>query len=50
MILQNRQPLSTPLAGRMRVPVGCTATASIRNDSGMVEIPPVPEALRTFVF
>jgi predicted dehydrogenase len=50
MIQHNRQPLSTPLAGRMSVATGCAATESIRNGSGVVEIPPVPEELRKFVF
>ena len=44
MILRNRQPLATPMAGRMSVATGCAATDSIRNGSGVVEVPPVADA------
>ena len=50
MIQGNQKPLSTPLAGRMSVATGCAATASIRNGSAMVAIPPVPVELGEFVF
>jgi predicted dehydrogenase len=41
MILDDKEPLAPPLAGRMSVAVGCAGTHSIRNGSCMVEIPPV---------
>ena len=50
MIQKGVKPLATPLAGRMSVAAGCAATESIRNDNRMIEIPPVPDDLRDFVF
>ncbi len=50
MILSNTRPVATPLAGRMSVAAGCAATESIRNNSELVEIPPVPKHLQGFVF
>ena len=50
MLLENKKPLSTPLAGRMSVAAACAASHSIRNDNQVVEIPPVPKDLRGFVF
>jgi len=50
MILLNKQPLATPLAGRMSVAAGCAATHSLRNDSVPVEVLPLPEDLRGSVF
>ena len=41
MILDDKEPLAPPLAGRMSVAVGCAGTHSIRNGSCVVEIPPV---------
>jgi len=41
MILDDKEPLAPPLAGRMSVAVGCAGTHSIRNGSCMVDIPPV---------
>ena len=40
MILEEKEPLATPLAGRMSVAVGCAATHSIRNNSCAVDISP----------
>lgn len=42
LVLYNKQPLTTPLAGRMSVAVGCAATESIRSGGHIVEIKPVP--------
>ncbi len=43
MLFDGKQPLATPLAGRMSVACACAATQSIRNRSQLVEItaPPV---------
>ena len=41
VVLEGKEPLATPMAGRMSVAVGCAATHSIRNDSVRVEIPAV---------
>lgn len=38
LILRNKQPLTTPFAGRMSVAVGCAATESIRSGGKVVNI------------
>lgn len=38
LVLYNKQPLTTPFAGRMSVAVGCAATESIRSGGKVVEI------------
>jgi predicted dehydrogenase len=40
MVLDGKEPLATPMAGRMSVAVGCAGTHSIRNGSAPVDIPP----------
>ena len=50
MLIEDKRPLSTPLAGRMSVAVGCAATWSIRNGWQAVDVPPVPEDIRDRVF
>ena len=40
MVLDDKEPLATPMAGRMSVAVGCAATHSIRNGSCAVDIAP----------
>ena len=50
MLRTGKKPIATPLAGRMSVAVGCSATASLRNGSGMLDIPPIPSDLHAFVF
>lgn len=50
MVIEGRKPIATPLAGRMSVAAACGGTRSIRGDSVRIEIPPVPEELRNFVF
>ena len=40
MVLDDKEPLATPMAGRMSVAVGCAATHSIRNGSCPVDIAP----------
>lgn len=42
MILNNKPPVATPLAGRMSVAVGCAAAQSIRSGGGVVDIAPAP--------
>ncbi|MEH7012699.1 Gfo/Idh/MocA family oxidoreductase [Neobacillus niacini] len=42
LVLYNKQPLTSPIAGRMSVAVGCAATESIRSGGKVVEISPDP--------
>jgi predicted dehydrogenase len=42
LVLKGKQPLTTPLAGRMSVAVGCAATESIRSGGHIVKIKPIP--------
>lgn len=46
MLRQGKAPVATPLAGRMSVAVGCAATESLRQGGRVVNIPPLPAALR----
>ncbi len=41
MILEGREPLATPEAGRMSVAVGCAAAESLRSGGIPVDIPPI---------
>ncbi|MBN1673085.1 MAG: Gfo/Idh/MocA family oxidoreductase [Kiritimatiellae bacterium] len=50
MLLNDTRPVATPLAGRMSVAVGVTATQSIRNGWAAMTVPPVPEDIRDRVF
>jgi len=50
MLVTDKRPVSTPLAGRMSVAVGVCATESIRNAWQVVQVPPVPEDIREQVF
>ncbi len=50
VLLDGKKPLSTPLAGRMSVAVGCAATESLRNGWQRREVPPVPEDIRDKVY
>lgn len=43
LILDNKQPLVNPVAGRMSVAAGCAAAESMRSGGKVVEIPPLPE-------
>ncbi|PFR29040.1 oxidoreductase [Bacillus cereus] len=38
LVLNNKQPLTTPYAGRMSVAVGCAATESIRSGGKVIQI------------
>lgn len=38
LVLYNKEPLTTPFAGRMSVAVGCAATESIRSGGKVVEV------------
>lgn len=42
MILTGREPIATPLAGRMSVAAGCAATESLRNGGVVKVIPAIP--------
>lgn len=42
MILHDKEPVATPLAGRMSVAVGCAATESIRSGGKVIQIPQIP--------
>lgn len=46
MILYDKEPVATPLAGRMSVAVGCAAAQSIRSGGGVVPVSPVPDIAR----
>ena len=46
MIQLGKEPLSTPIAGRMSVAVGCAATKSLRSGGKVVEVPPLPKGLK----
>lgn len=50
MVLDGKRPIATPLAGRMSVAVGCTATESIRDGWKPIDIKPVPGDIRDKVF
>lgn len=38
LVLRNKQPLTSPFAGRMSVAVGCAATESIRSGGGVIHV------------
>src|SRR5699024_2323385 len=42
LILHNKQPLSSPIDGRMSVAVGCAATESLRSGGKVMTIPEQP--------
>jgi predicted dehydrogenase len=41
MVLEGKEPLATPEAGRMSVAVGCAASESLRTGSVPIDIPPI---------
>ena len=41
MVLDGKEPLATPVAGRMSVAAGCAGAQSLRQGGGVVEIPPL---------
>lgn len=41
MVLEGKDPLATPVAGRMSVAVGCAASESLRNGNVPVDIPSI---------
>lgn len=45
MILDGKEPVATPLAGRMSVATGCAGAYSLRNGGVPVEVPPPPGGL-----
>lgn len=50
MLLKDKAPVSTPLAGRMSVAAGCAATESLRNGWQPVSVPPLPDDLQGKVY
>ncbi len=42
MVMEGKEPVATPLAGRMSVAVGVKATESLRNGSVPMDVPPPP--------
>lgn len=46
MILSGKEPVSTPVAGRMSVAVGCAATESLRHGGKVCVVPPLPSGIR----
>ena len=50
MVLDGKQPVATPLAGRMSVAVGVAGSHSMRNGGVPQAIPPLPSDLKDFVF
>ena len=45
MVLDGKEPLATPLAGRMSVAVGCAGAESLRHGGVPVDVPPPPAGL-----
>lgn len=45
MVIDGKQPIATPLAGRMSVAVGCAATESIRDGGNVKTVPSLPKSL-----
>lgn len=50
MVLDGKQPVATPLAGRMSAAAACAATWSVRNGSQPADVPLVPADIRDKVF
>ncbi|MBT9144017.1 MAG: putative oxidoreductase YteT [Dehalococcoidia bacterium] len=46
MIVSDREPVATPVAGRMSVSVGCAATESLRAGGKVMEVEPLPSCMR----
>jgi predicted dehydrogenase len=46
MVLDGKEPLATPLAGRMSVAAGVCAAQSLRNGGMPVDVPPPPDGFR----
>jgi len=42
MILEGKEPVATPIAGRMSVAAGCAGAESLRNGGRPVDVPPLP--------
>jgi hypothetical protein len=43
--LDGKEPVATPLAGRMSVAAGVCAAESLRSGGIPIDVPPLPEAL-----
>ncbi len=46
MLITGKEPVATPVAGRMSVAVGCAATESMRAGGKVVEIPSLPSWIK----
>jgi predicted dehydrogenase len=42
MVLDGKEPLATPEAGRMSVAAGCAGAESMRSGGRPVDVPPLP--------
>jgi len=49
MILHGKQPVATPLAGRMSVAVACAATESVRDGGNVKLVPDLPASLANLI-
>ncbi len=47
MVIDGREPVATPVAGRMSVAVGCAGAESIRKGGVPVEVPSLPKGVRS---
>ncbi len=41
MVIEGKEPLATPIAGRMSVAAGCAGAESMRSGGGLVEVPEI---------
>ncbi len=46
MIMDNKEPVATPIAGRMSVAAGCAAVESLRSGGGVVKVAKLPIYLK----
>jgi predicted dehydrogenase len=44
MVLEGKEPLASPIAGRMAVAAGCAAAESMRHGGMPVDVPPLPKS------
>jgi len=49
MIIDDKEPVATPFAGRMSVAAAYAGTCSIRNSSELIQVKPVPEELKKYI-
>lgn len=46
MIIMGKEPVATPVAGRMSVTAGCAATESLRSGGKVIEVKPLPSYIK----